>query len=293
VIVHRWSFCDEGSIATEYLDRVSPLIYLSSLMGKADVFSFPERSFLSNSPAYNFPSKVEVLGILRLTTSKDWFEQIGKTARYAVRKAGRLGLTVRERERGEEDIDQVYSILHETPIRQGSRFAAYNYSYEDIRAGLTNPDPPLITLVAYHGNQLVGIMSVRIGEQGARIQSINSSITLRSRMPISNALIAYAVDTLCKRDIKYLIYGHMGYVPSLDSFKRHNGFLPVMDRRYFVPLTRRGAAALRLGLCKELWDVFPRRIWPSIYSLGLRVGRIAEFHPSPEDQFLHPKNGSV
>ncbi len=44
---------------------------------------------------------------------------------------------------------------------------------------------------------------------------------------------------------------------SLSDFKENNGFARVDVPRYYVPLTRTGSLALRMGLHKTLADLLP------------------------------------
>ena len=50
------------------------------------------------------------------------------------------------------------------------------------------------------------------------------------------------------------MYGRIGNHPSLDRFKENNGFVKFPITRYYVPLTRKGKLAIRLGLHREFKD---------------------------------------
>jgi hypothetical protein len=54
------------------------------------------------------------------------------------------------------------------------------------------------------------------------------------------------------------MYGRIGNHPSLDDFKRNNGFYKLELTRYYVPITRRGRTAIRLGLHRDLKDSLPQ-----------------------------------
>jgi hypothetical protein len=53
------------------------------------------------------------------------------------------------------------------------------------------------------------------------------------------------------------MYGRMGNHPSLDNFKENNGFSKYTLTRYYVPLSKKGLVAIKLGLHKEAKDLLP------------------------------------
>jgi hypothetical protein len=72
-------------------------------------------------------------------------------------------------------------------------------------------------------------------------------------------LISKAVELCEKRGLPYLVYLHWTN-DSLAEFKRRCGFVETRVPRYFVPLTRRGALALKAGVHKGLIVAIPDRI---------------------------------
>jgi hypothetical protein len=57
------------------------------------------------------------------------------------------------------------------------------------------------------------------------------------------------------------MYGRMETAhPSLDSFKRHNGFFKFTLKRFYIPLTIKGKIAIKLGLHRDLKDTLPKSI---------------------------------
>jgi len=92
---------------------------------------------------------------------------------------------------------------------------------------------------------------------------IISMIQHRDKAP-TNALIAEAVRSCAVREIPYLVYsrfsGRKEQRDSLIEFKERNGFQQINLPRYYVPLTRTGQAALRLGLHKAFADHIPEPI---------------------------------
>jgi hypothetical protein len=78
---------------------------------------------------------------------------------------------------------------------------------------------------------------------------------------VNNALIAKAVEVCEQKGVKWLMYGRMETAhPSLDRFKKNNGFSKFPITRFYVPLTRKGRLAIRLGLHRDLKDVLPKSV---------------------------------
>ena len=93
--------------------------------------------------------------------------------------------------------------------------------------------------------------------------NIVSMIQHRDKAP-TNALVAQAVRFCADRGIPYLGYSSFGYGKefrdSLSDVKERNGFQRVDLPRYYVPLTRTGSLAFRLGLHRKLADHFPELV---------------------------------
>ena len=75
----------------------------------------------------------------------------------------------------------------------------------------------------------------------------------------NNAMMAKTVEVCEKRQLPYLIYTTW-IDSSLVDFKRHSGFQEMRVPRYFVPLTRKGKLALKLGLHRGWRATLPDRI---------------------------------
>jgi hypothetical protein len=90
--------------------------------------------------------------------------------------------------------------------------------------------------------------------------NIVSLIQHRDKAP-TNALVARAVRSCAERGISYLVYSNFAYGKkqrdSLSDFKERNGFQRIDLPRYYVPLTRLGSIAFRLGLHHRLADHVP------------------------------------
>ena len=84
-----------------------------------------------------------------------------------------------------------------------------------------------------------------------RVGQIISMVRHRDKSP-QNALIAKAVEVCAEEGIPSLVYALWPRGP-LREFKRHNAFECVDLPRYYVPLSAKGRAALRLDFttCAE------------------------------------------
>jgi ABC-type cobalamin transport system permease subunit len=74
---------------------------------------------------------------------------------------------------------------------------------------------------------------------------------------VNNALIAKAVEFCTDKKIRWIMYGRMGNHPSLDKFKQSNGFSKFPVTRYYVPITKKGLIAVKIGLHREVKDALP------------------------------------
>ncbi len=69
------------------------------------------------------------------------------------------------------------------------------------------------------------------------------------------------------------MYGRMGNHPTLDNFKENNGFTKFQLTRFFIPLTRKGKLAIKLGLHKEIKDTIPQTIKRPLFPIYNWVSR--------------------
>jgi hypothetical protein len=101
-----------------------------------------------------------------------------------------------------------------------------------------------------------------------------SFIRHRDKCP-NNALIAEAVRSCYKREISFLVYGnHYGFLPNLDLFRRHQGFNKTPTPRYFVPLSRTGQLAIKLGIHRKIEYILPETVEKALLKLYNPVSRM-------------------
>ncbi len=119
-----------------------------------------------------------------------------------------------------------------------------------------------IFIGAFFEDVLIGFAKLTVDETRtqAGLMHIVSMIQHRDKAP-TNALIAQAVKSCAERHIPFLVYSNFAYGnkrrDGLSDFKERNGFQRVDIPRYYVPISRIGEVAFRMGLHHKLIDRLP------------------------------------
>lgn len=251
--------------AGEYEKRVTPNAELLQKLRKrgADLFSFPERRWCSEvyEPQDSWAKSVENIALLNLNSYDEWLKRIGKKTRNMIRKSIRCGIRTAVVEPDERLAEGVWKIFSETPIRQGRVFSDYGISLNRVMEEL-HSRKNFVHIGAYLRDELAGFIQLVEGENIERILRI-LSLQRHWDKAVNNALIAKAVEVSASKGVKWMMYDKMGdfrHGPSclsLEKFKRSNGFRRFQLTRYHIPITRKGALAVRLGLHKEMKETLP------------------------------------
>lgn len=246
-----------------FLENPVPIIAgLRACGTRIDLFTFIQR-LPETEPKYSYPMEWDNLAVLPVTTFDHWWtEVLGFKGRNKAKQAEKKGVVVREVPLDSQMIEGMWKIYNETPIRQGKRFPHYGMTLERMRkyAG-TFPDCSVF-IGAFFENELIGFAKLTIDESAtqAGLMHIISMVQHRDKAP-TNALIAHSVRACAERGIPYLVYSSFAYGnkerDSLSDFKERNGFERVDIPRYYVPLTRLGDMAFRVGLHRKLIDQLP------------------------------------
>jgi hypothetical protein len=206
------------------------------------------------SPRYDYPVEWDNVAALPVSTFDHWWDQqINGKTRNMIRRAEKKGVVVREVPFDDELVRGISRIYDESPVRQGRAFWHYGKALDAVRRENGTFLDRSVFLGAYVGTELIGFAKLVTAPGGAQaaLMQILSTIAHRDLAP-TNALIAHAVRSCAERSVPYLVYASFAYGnkqrDSLSDFKHHNGFQRVDVPRYFVPLTRFGSIALRLGL---------------------------------------------
>jgi hypothetical protein len=206
------------------------------------------------------------LAVLKVTTFDDWWaKQIGFKARNKAKQAEKKGVTLRELPFDDSLVRGIWQVYNECPVRQGRRFSHYGKDIETVYCEEATFLDRSIFIGAFWDNSLIGFAKLVVDETGAQagLMNIVSMIQHRDKAP-TNALIAQAVRSCAERRIPHLVYSKFAYGgkqrSSISDFKERNGFQRIDIARYYVPLTRLGSAALRLGIHKRIADHIPEPV---------------------------------
>ncbi len=261
IIIRKQFFYLQARLSKEYIYAPNITRELVTDLKKkgVDLFTFVQRSFLEFAQTYPFHCEDEPISLLSINSFDDWWKfQIKKAERNRTRKAEKAGIAVKLAAIDENFIRSSQRIYNETPIRQGRRYTGYGLSLEALRGKFSNMENSEI-LGAYYSGELVGLLWIVYGDSVATFRSFVSLLKHRDKAP-NNALMAEGVKRCCENGFHFIEYGKMGYLPSLDSFKRHNGFKRCIVQRYYVPLSTKGVLALKLKIHREVQYSLPPRI---------------------------------
>jgi hypothetical protein len=223
-----------------------------------DILTFWQR-LPEVKPRYSYQMQYDSIAALPIKSYSFWFEhQIDGAARNKVRKAGKKGVVIRSTRFDDDLVRGMVSIFNETPIRQGRRFLHYGKDFDTVKQQFSRFLFREEILGAYVGEELVGfIMLADAGRYGILGQII-SKVSHRDKAS-TNALLAKAVERCAEKGLSHLAYAFW-LDDGLGDFKRSNGFERFDLPRYFVPLTKRGELALKVGLHRDWKAMVPKPI---------------------------------
>jgi hypothetical protein len=225
-----------------------------------DIFTFIERKWCNTlaGPPQSWIKTDDNIALLKVTSYDAWWINIGKKTRNMIRKAEKAGVTTQVTLPSEELAEGIWKIYNETPIRQERAFPHYGTSLQSVKKDVFSPRK-CIFIGAFFQNNLVGFIQLLFGDSIAIISQILSLQEFWDKA-VNNALLAKTVEFCSQNQIQWIMYGRMGNHPSLDKFKQNNDFKKFSLTRYYVPVTRKGQTAMKLGLHNEVKDVFPQKM---------------------------------
>jgi len=242
---------------------------------RIDLFCFLQK-LPESKPKYSYPMEWDNLAAIPLSTFDEWWnKQIGFKARNKAKQAEKKGVAVREVPFDDALVHGIWTIYNECPVRQGKPFRHYGKSVEMVREEESSYLEQSVFIGAFLGDELIGFVKLVSNEtrSQAGLMNIVSMIQHRDKAP-TNALVAQAVRACANRQIPYLVYSSFNQGKdkqeeqnSLSDFKERNGFQRIDLPRYYVPLTRWGAIAFRLGLHKKFTDHLPQPIATKVRDL--------------------------
>jgi len=232
---------------------------------RMDLFTFTERLTALRS-RHEYRMDWDNVAAIPITTFEAWWTtQASRKSRTAARRANRNGVEIREMAFDNALVQAIREIYNETPVRRGKPHTHYGKDLATVgREAATFLDSS-VWIGAFLDRKLIGFAKLTMDAARSQARLMNFSAMIRHRQSApANALMAAAVRFCADRRLPYLVYGNFTYGNKRDDgltdFKRHNGFQRIDVPRYYVPLTRLGSAALRLGLHKRAVDRVPEPV---------------------------------
>jgi hypothetical protein len=258
-----------------YKFLADPETAIAALRGsntRADLFMFLQK-LRETSPQYPYPFEWDNLAVLPISTFDQWWsQQIGFKARNKAKQAQKKGIVVREVPFDDALVYGIWEIYNEVPVRQGRRFPHYGKSIEAVRAMSATFLDSSVFIGAFDRDKLIGFIKLTMDDTRtqAGVMHILSLICYRDKAP-TNALVVRSCADLGISDLVYANFAYGKKVrSSLSDFKERNGFQRVDVPRYYVPLTRWGAVAFRLGLHRRLAERVPEPLAAKLRELRNR-----------------------
>jgi hypothetical protein len=262
LVIRKKGFARISSDSEEYEKDIVPTTgFIEKLADRGiDIFTFIERKWCYTipKPSNSWVRTEDNIALLQVTTYDCWWENIGKKTRNMVRKAEKSGIKTEVVEPNEKLAEGIWKIYNETPIRQERAFPNYGASLQIITKGVLSAQDCTF-IGAFFQDELAGFIQLVHGDRIAIISQI-LSLQKHSDKAVNNALIAKAVEVCVAKKIGWIMYGRIGNHPSLDKFKQNNGFTKFSLTRYYVPITKKGRIATKIGLHREIKDVLPQPI---------------------------------
>lgn len=232
---------------------------------RVDLFTFLQK-LPATTPQHAYPMEWDNVAAMPISTFDHWWtRQIDGKTRNMVRRAQKKGLILREVSFSDALVKGIWEIYNECPVRQGRPFPHHGKSIEAVRQMSATFLDSSVFIGAFLEERLIGFVKLTIDEarSQAALMHIISLLEHRDKAP-TNALIAESVKACEKRAVPYLVYSKFLYWnkqrDSLTEFKERNGFQRFDVPRYYVPQTRLGEFALRLGLQHGVRDRIPASI---------------------------------
>jgi hypothetical protein len=262
LFTHKKVFFRISRDIKEYERNVAPTSeFLGKLLDRGiDVFTFIERKwcYAIPKPSNAWVKTEDNIALLQTTDYDHWWENVGKKTRNMVRKAEKSYIRTEVVEPNEELAEGIWKIYNETPIRQERAFPHYGESMQTVTGSVLSAQDCTF-IGAFFRDELAGFIQLVHGDKIAIISQI-LSLQKHSDKAVNNALVAKAVEVCVTKKIGYLMYGRIGNHPSLDNFKQNNGFTKFSLTRYYVPITKKGRIATKIGLHREIKDALPQPI---------------------------------
>jgi hypothetical protein len=242
-----------------YIDVEDPAALIEQVQKSkpaADIFTFFQRLPESKPKFTDYYMEYESIAALPIRSYDYWLErQIPKQTRTSLKKSQKQGVIVRPSAFDDDYIEGMTGILNESPIRQGRPNWHYGKNFDTVKKEFAKYAFREEHIGAYYNDEMIGFLFLAHAGRYAIPIQIVSKIAHQDKKP-NNALMAKAVELCAEKKIPWLVYGKWARGPR-NEFKVHNGFENVILPRYYVPLSLKGAIALKLHLHHGLAGLLP------------------------------------
>jgi hypothetical protein len=283
-LIFQGRFVRVARLKDEWYDDVGdPEVIIKALKTgspRPDIFTFWQR-LPDIEPVHSYYYENEALSAVPLKDFEHWWrQQIRTDTRKKAKRAEKRGIEIRIVELDDDFVRGVSGVFNETPIRRGRRFWHYGKDFDTLKAGLSRDLDKSKFIGAYDNGELVGFVKLVCADgRFANPGLIVSKLAYRNKY-VNNALLAKSVEVCTQDQIPYLTYTNWRRGTQAEFLVRH-GFQKVFIPRYWVPLTSKGAIAIKLGLHRNVRSYTPgplldllRRLRAAFYTT--RYGGSAE-----------------
>jgi hypothetical protein len=226
---------------------------------RADIFTFAQK-LPATVPRYGYHMEWDSVAAARTSSFADWWEKLPQTTRKNVRRSQKRGVVVTVKELDDDLIRGLVELNNESPVRQGRPYPHYGKSFGQVKKDQESFPDRRELIWAHVDNELVGLLKMIYRGDVASILHLLPKASHFDKRP-ANALIAKAVELCEARGISHLTYGLFNYGNKRESplreFKSRNGFEEILMPRYYIPLTVKGALAVKLKLHRGLHGLLP------------------------------------
>ncbi len=241
------------------------IIELKGSSAKIDLLRFWQR-IPESEPKYGYYYEWRDVAAIPVSDYKHWLQkQISPKARNKVRKSAKFGIVIEQTELTDELVRGIMGIFNQSPVRRGKRFWHYGKDFETVKKEMSLDLSDSIFISAYRGKELIGFIKLLLADRYALVTLILDRLDHRDKAPM-NGMMAKVVEICAVRKIPYLVY-YMWRRGGHAEFQESTGFKRIPVPEYFVPLTFKGAIALRLGLHKGARGLISPQVMPWLLAL--------------------------
>ena len=269
-LIVQGRFLTVARLRDEWYDDVGdPEAIIRALKGcppTPDIFTFWQR-LPDTVPLYSYYHEDEALSAIPLQDFRHWWEkQIKSDTRKKAKRSEKRGIEIRAVPLDDTFVRGVMGVFNETPVRRGKPFWHYGKDFETLKEELSMDLERSKFIGAYCEGSLVGLVKLVYAEgRFANPGFIISKLEFRKRY-VNNALLAKSVELCCNDGVPYLVYTTWRRGTQAEFLIR-NGFEKTLVPRYWIPLTTKGAVAIKLGFHRNIRRYIPDSLFIALLQL--------------------------